>query len=336
LCPGSHAWHKHSIPTLYSTILITNRDALNTLVSAARLPKVEGYLSSTKDIIVEENMWGCRGPFFVERPSTASYFDLIPLALANHIPSLRHLILRHCGCRDLVRYPANFGLHLLALRQITCLTLSDIHMDSFTHLRSLICAFPFLEELSIEDVLLSDHTVSTFKPIPGRLRLRILHIAARTKDSEVAFFAVVKVLRLSPACRSIWKLRVSTRSSMQNIYAVYTACRELAVTLRDSLRCLLWDDTDGMFGPLSLPQLTHLELRLTLSLSLGRPRILARNLHRLLSREALPGHQITRIVLILTLTSTDRSHDVQAWVRSIDTQTLRATEVEALWHALLV
>ncbi|KAH9933331.1 uncharacterized protein B0H18DRAFT_983082 [Fomitopsis serialis] len=79
-----HAWHQHSISTLYSTIAITNRDVFDTL-----------------EIIVEENGG---------RPSTASYFHLIPLMLANHLPSLRHLILRHCGqCHDIVRYPANFA-----------------------------------------------------------------------------------------------------------------------------------------------------------------------------------------------------------------------------------
>ncbi|KAH9840124.1 uncharacterized protein C8Q71DRAFT_478454 [Rhodofomes roseus] len=159
--------------------------------------------------------------------------------------------------------------------RITCLTLSNVHMVNFNQLRSLLCAFASLEELSFEDVLLSEDRISRFVPIPARFWLRILRIAARTRVSEVALRALVWILAPSLTSHTIWKSGIAMRSPMALIHGVYQAFHQLVGALRDSLRCPIWDDptVSLIFMPLELPNLTHLELRGAMSLSLGRPRV---------------------------------------------------------------
>ena len=132
-----HAWYTPLIPRLYECICLRTHAQLDKLTKAVRAhPAVRARLASTRKMLL---LW--------QRGREYRSIDALPLVLGPYLHGVTSLTFYWCMPKPL--HPS-FFVALPLLASVTHLKLAYLYLASFLKLHSIVCAFPFLKELSLQ------------------------------------------------------------------------------------------------------------------------------------------------------------------------------------------
>ena len=153
-CHVCTAWHSFLIDSLYETIRLRSRSQLCRLVSAVRrYPAVRHRVASSRALV----LWSYSEP-------ELGFVDVFPLVLGLHLRKIEHLCFSYCMLWPLHR---SFPGMLCQLKGVKHLQLSMSSPLNFADFQRIVCAFPQLEELYVEDLRRSSRKSS--QPTPPHL-----------------------------------------------------------------------------------------------------------------------------------------------------------------------
>ncbi|TFY69762.1 hypothetical protein EVJ58_g252 [Rhodofomes roseus] len=135
------AWHHRALRNLYSSVEIATRGNYESLLEQFRTsPRVKQRLARAHKLVIGS---------YRSKEEDSHFLATLPLTLAHALPALRIL-----SINGLLR-PAmhlTFYRALHHLKHIVSLSLSLVTLSNTIELQRVVCAFPHLEHLALEDV----------------------------------------------------------------------------------------------------------------------------------------------------------------------------------------
>ena len=145
------AWRSYLIHSPYEQIVLHSGPQLHILVCAARNhPTVRDRLAPVRSIILQQH--GERGLGFAH---------VFPLMLSPYLHQVERLSFDNCTLQPLHK---SFFSMLRQLKHVKRLQLSTSSLRNFADFRRVVCAFPQLEELDIEELRRSSSKPSQVTP----------------------------------------------------------------------------------------------------------------------------------------------------------------------------
>jgi len=174
----SRAWYHHATSCLYYTVVISSRASYDLLVKQLRTsPRVQRWLQSTHEVAFGYGSSHQGIPFL----------DAFPLVFGLACPSLQVLDIGDHMMRPNMH--PTFHLGLRQLQYIVSLRLHEVELSNIVQLRRIVFAFLYLEELVLDNVLLSQPQLPQSAGArlqddlcrgPCNIRLKRLRVEARS------------------------------------------------------------------------------------------------------------------------------------------------------------